>query len=395
MTDARFRLLKSRGFRPFFLLAAAQAVLAIGLWLAMLQGLAPPPAWSTPFGWHAHEMLFGFAGAAIAGFLLTSVPVWTGRPAIAGGRLAALTLLWLAGRLAGFFAACLPSLWIAAALDASFLALLALAIGPSIYGSRSRRNYAFPLLVGLLATADLLTHLGATSAWPGASGAGSRLGVGVVVLLVATLGGRLVPLFTEAALKRAGTPRRISHLAWADAAAGPVLGGFVLADTVWPDGAASGALAGAAAVTLALRMKGWGLWHARRDPLLWSMHLAYLFLPTGLAALGVSVFSTSLTRSTGLHALTVGAIGGMILAIMTRVALGHTGRPLRAPPGIPAAYALVLAAGLTRTAAPLLLPAWTGGLLVASGLLWMAGFAIFLAVYAPILLAPRVDGQPA
>ena len=192
-----------RGFRPFFLLAGLEAVLGLGIWLCVLHGLVPAPAWSTPFLWHAHEMLFGFAGAAIAGFLLTSVPVWTSRPPLAGARLGALALLWLASRVGIFCAGSLPFPWLAAVLDVSFFLLLALAIAPSIYACGSRRNYAFPFLVGVLAVATLLTHLDAVGVWPGVGQAGMRLGVGAVVLLVSTLGGRLIPLFTSAALRRA------------------------------------------------------------------------------------------------------------------------------------------------------------------------------------------------
>ena len=392
--EPRSRVLWGRAFRPFFLLAGTEAVVVVGLWLGMLRGLGPVASWATPFQWHAHEMLFGFAGAAIAGFLLTSVPVWTGRPATVGGRLAAFAALWGVGRLAVFFAAALPSPWIVAAIDVSFCALLAVAIGSAIYGSGSRRNYAFPALLGVLALANLLTHLGAMGAWPGVAPAGLRLGVGVVVVLVSTLGGRLIPLFTDAALKRSGVARAVSRVVWADRAAGPLLAAFFLADTAWPDSPLCGALALAAAATLCLRAKGWGLRDALRDPLLWSMHVAYLWIPVGLVVLAATAFSDLVTRSLALHALTVGAIGGMILAIMTRVALGHTGRPFRAPRGIALAYGLVLAAALARTLLPALLPAATNAMLLASGALWIVAFAIFLAIYTPFLMAPRVDGKP-
>jgi uncharacterized protein involved in response to NO len=172
------------------------------------------------------------------------------------------------------------------------------------------------------------------------------------------------------------------------------VGAFVLADTLAPGTQVSGLLALVAGAVIALRTKGWALRFALRDPLLWSMHVAYLWIPTGLVAIGASAFSDAVPRNIALHALTTGAIGGMILAIMTRVALGHTGRPFRAPRGIALAYGLVLAAALARTFAPLFVPSAMGSLLLISGASWISAFAIFLAVYTPYLISPRIDGNP-
>lgn len=381
----------ARGFRPFFLLAGAWAVLGVGLWLAVLQGYAPAPGWATPDRWHAHEMLFGFASAAVAGFLLTSVPVWTGRPAVSGTRLAALVLLWLVARIAIFFAESLPAPWLAALLDVGFLLAVAAAIAAPIRVSRSRRNAVFPLLLLLLAGANLLMHLTALGLDPALGRAGSKLGVGILVLLVSILGGRLIPLFTGNALKRAGADRSVTRVVWADRAAGPLLAAFFLVDALSPGSGVGGVLACGAAVTLAARARGWGLREAAGDPLLWSMHAAYAWIPFGLAALGLSAFGLPIPPSVALHALTVGGIGGMILAIMSRVALGHTGRPFRAPTGMALAYLLVHGAALVRVGIPVLFPAWTATSWLASGTLWLAAYAIFLAIYAPFLVAPRVD----
>jgi len=382
-----------RGFRPFFLLAGIQAVLAIGGWLALLHGVGPTPQWPNAIEWHAHEMIFGFAGAAIAGFLLTSVPAWTSLPALTGAPLAGLAALWLAGRVAVFFAGALPSPWIAAAVDPAFFAAVAGVTAVPIFASRSRRNYAFPLLAGLLAVANGLTHLGAMNLLPGAGAHGIRLGVGCIAIVVATIGGRLVPLFTRAAIKREGARAEVSYLPWADTATGPLMAAFVLSDVLAPGTTVSGVLALVAGAVVALRTRGWALRFALRDPLLWSMHVAYLWIPIGLIGLGVASFTDIVPRNIALHALTTGAIGGMILAIMTRVALGHTGRSFRAPRGIAAAYALVLFAALARTLAPLLVPSATGPLLLVSGGAWIGAFAIFLAIYTPYLIAPRIDGK--
>ncbi len=383
-----------RAFRPFFLLAGLQAVGALGLWLGVLRGYAPVPGWSSPNIWHAHEMVFGFAGAAVAGFLLTSVPVWTGLPAWSGARLIALVALWVSGRLAVLTASSLPAVWLAPLLDVSFLVVVAFAIGVPIHRARSRRNRGFPLLLLTLATANLLTHLGAQGPWPELIPAGLRLGVGTLLLLVSVLGGRLIPLFTKAALQRAGRPGAVTRVAWADVAAAPLLASFVLADTLVPDSSPSAALALLAAIVLALRARGWGFRAALGDPLLWSMHVAYGWIPLGLLGVGLAAFTPLVPHRLATHALTVGAIGGMILAIMSRVALGHTGRPFRAPGAMTVAYLLVLAAGIARSLAPLLWPTQMGSLVLVSGALWIGGFAIFLAIYTPYLLAPRVDGEP-
>jgi len=201
-------------------------------------------------------------------------------------------------------------------------------------------------------------------------------------------------LFTSAAIQREGATREVVHLAWADAATGPLVAVFVLADTLAPGSPPSGVLALIAGVVVALRTKGWALGFALRDPLLWSMHVAYLWIPIGLTAIGASAFSEAVPRNLALHALTTGAIGGMILAIMTRVALGHTGRPFRAPRGIALAYGLVLFAALVRTVGPLLVPDAMSSALLISGASWISAFAIFLAVYTPYLISPRVDGRP-
>jgi uncharacterized protein involved in response to NO len=387
-------VLFGRGFRPFFFLAGVQALFGIGLWVMVLRGVVQPPGWSTPFQWHAHEMLFGFACAAVAGFLLTSVPAWTGRPALKGTGLAALATLWLAGRVALFLASSFPSPWIAAVIDVSFLVALGALIGVSIIASRSRRNYAFPVMLETLAVANGLTHLDAMGIWPGAGQIGLRLGVGLVVLLVAILGGRLVPLFTRAALRRVGSDVEISQRLWADRLSGPLLACFIVLDVFWPGSAATGVWALATASVFALRMKGWAPREAFRDPLLWSMHVAYLWIPIGLGILGLGALTGLVTRNIADHVLTVGVIGGMVLAIMTRVALGHTGRPFVAPRGIGVAYAMLTGALLARTLMTVIVPAWAGEWILISGGLWIGAFTIFLTIYTPFLISARVDGKP-
>jgi uncharacterized protein involved in response to NO len=394
MTQSRFDVLLGRAFRPFFLLAGVSSVVLVALWLGILRGVAPPPSWPDPFLWHAHEMLFGFAASAIAGFLLTSIPVWTGRSALTGVTLAALASLWLLGRIAVFVATSLPSAWMALLVDVGFFASLAGWSGLVIYGSRSKRNYAFPLLLMTLAISNALTHLGALGIVPWAGTVGLRLGLGCVVLLISILGGRLVPLFTLAALQRQGQPVEIEPSPWADRASSPLIAAFFVGFAFWPHSMATAGVALAAAVATVLRSRGWHLRASLRDPLLWSMHFAYLWIPLGLGAFALAALSPRVSPSIAIHALTVGAVGGMILAIMTRVALGHTGRAMVAPPGMALGYALVAVAALIRTLGLVLLPDRSAGLLMMSGGAWMLGFGIFLVVYAPMLARPRIDGNP-
>ncbi len=369
------------------------AVLRLPLWLAQWTGLVAPPAWLVPAWWHAHEMLFGFAAAAIAGFLSTSVPTWTDRPPLTGARLAGLAALWLAGRVALALAGVLPAALVAA-LDLAFLPALALALGAPLLAARQRRNYGFPLLILGLAFANALVHAEALSLAAGSAQAGLRLGVDLVATVVAVIGGRITPAFTQNALRRAGDPALVAQRVWANRAVVFALPLYAAVDLVAPRTLVSGALAAAAAVSIAARMSGWQSARTRGDALVWSLHVGYAWLAAGFACVAASDLGAPVLWTAGVHALTAGAFGAMILAVATRVALGHTGRPLAAPRGIPLAYALVSLGALLRVLGPIATPAQSVPVIVAGGLIWTAGYAVFLAVYAPILLRPRVDGRP-
>ncbi len=382
-----------RGFRPFFLLAASYAVVFVPIWVCVVLGHVEAPSWLWFTAWHAHEMLFGFSAAAIAGFLLTSVPVWTGTVALAGGRLAALAALWLAGRVAMWaLAGSVPAL--AAAIDLAFLPVVALAIGPPIYRAGVQRNFGFPLGLLGLASANALMHAQALGLVAGAAPVGLRAGVDLVALLVVVVGGRVTPSFTTNALRRAGIPELASPPAWAERAAVPAFGAFFVADLVWPASFVSGAAALAAAIVLAARMSGWRTTRVLGDPLVWSLHLGHAWVVIGLACLSASDLAAAWPRSVAVHALTAGAFGTMILAMMTRVALGHTGRPLVAPRSAIVAYGLVTLAALLRTAGVAALPAETIPMVAAGGLLWAGGFLAYLIGYGGVLLSPRLDGRP-
>ena len=382
----------ARGFRPFFLLAAAHAAVVVPLWVAVIHGELAAPAWIGPSVWHAHEMLFGFCTAAIAGFLLTSVPVWTGTLAVAGPRLAGLAALWLAGRVAMLAAGRAPLL--AALVDLAFLPALAAAIAPAVYGSGVRRNFGFPLVLLVLAAANACVHAEALGSAPGTAGVGLRAGVDLVALLVVVIGGRIVPAFTTNALRRTHAASEARAPAWAESAAVPAFLVFAASDVVGPGTFWSGVAAGLAAVVLAARISGWRSLRVLGDPLLGSLHLGQAWLIAGLACFAASDLAAVWPRSVAVHAFTAGAFGTMILAVMTRVALGHTGRPLSAPPSAVAAYGLVTLGALLRTVGVAALPGASFLVLTLAGVLWSGAFASFLVGYAGVLISPRVDGKP-
>ena len=373
----------SYGFRPFFLLGAAFAAIAIPLWLVMLAlGVAP----AGPFQgmrWHAHEMIFGYLAAIIAGFALTAVPNWTGRLPLSGLPLAGLVGLWLAGRFASSFIASVT--W-AAVIDVTFLFALAAAIWREILAGKNVRNVPIALLITIFALANLQFHL--EGVWPELEGYGQRLALGVTTLLIALIGGRITPSFTHNWMARMGLEPRPEAFGWFDKLALALL---VVAAVCWivqPTALPSGlALLAASIVHLARLLRWRGMWTAQ-EPILLVLHIGYLWLVVSLALLGVSALTPSyLAPSTALHALTAGAIGTMTLAVMTRASLGHTGREIKAGGATLAIYVLVNMGALLRVAAPLF-PGDYLNALTLSGIVWSAAFALFVLSYGPILLRP-------
>jgi uncharacterized protein involved in response to NO len=384
-------VLFARGFRPFFLLAGLHATVWPLAWLAVLRGGLAAPAWLPPARWHAHEMLFGFATAAMAGFLLTAQPVWTNSVPVTGRPLALLAALWLAGRAAVAASGVLPAV-VVAWLDLLFLPALAIAVGRPIARARHTRSYLFIAVLSALTLANLATHLDALGLAPGAAGPALRAAVFLTALLVVVLGGRLTPAFTANALARAGRPADVRVTPFAERWVQHAMVVAAVASLAAPGTAASGALALAAGAIVLARMRGWRTSRTLGDALVWSLHAGHAWVGVGFTCLGLADLTGWLPGTSGLHALTAGAFGAMILAVMTRVPLGHTGRPLVAPRGIPLAYALVSLGALARVLGPALAPGFAA--IALAGALWSAGFAIFVFVYAPILVSPRVDRQP-
>ena len=358
------------GFRPFYLLAALYAALGVPLWALQFAGAVGGPGML----WHAHEMLFGYAFAVIAGFLLTAVRAWTARATPAGAPLAAIAAIWIAARLAGLLS---PAA--GAALDALFAAAVAWGIGRPLVASGNRRNWFFIALVLALG--------GASVAFLWLPRAGLVVALDVVLFIMAVMGGRVIPAFTNNAIPGAGARR----MAWLEyGALGSVL--LLLVCDVLALQRAAGAVALAAALLHAARLALWSPWKTRSRPILWILHASYAWIAVHLALRGLAAFDLA-PAGGATHALTVGAIGGLTRGMMTRTARGHTGRPLTVGRLELAAYVLVHLAALMRVLAPLLPPAYIE-LVVASAAAWCAAFALYVVVYAPILTRPRLDGQP-
>ncbi len=379
------------GFRLFFLGGATWAITGLILWLVALAGAITLPTGFDPLAWHRHEMLFGFVGAVVSGFLLTAIPNWTGRLPIAGTPLLALFALWIAGRMAVLFSATV-AMGPAAGLDVGFYLVLAALAGREVMAAKNR-NLPIVGLVLLFAGANAIDHAAALGLVAD-EGLGWRSGLALVVVMISLIGGRIIPSFTRNWLTKQGVreglpdqPGRFDFVTIGVTAAAMV------AWIVAPDSVEGGVALGFAGVFQALRMARWKGLRTVRDPLVVILHIGYAWIPVGLLLLAASIFNPVILRSAAIHALTAGAMATMILAVMTRATLGHTGRELRAGPATVALYALVCLGAVLRVTAPLGLVDYTLGMEV-SALAWGGAFLIFLAAYGPILLAPRVGEKP-
>lgn len=376
-----------QGFRPFFLGAGVWAGLAILIWLIILRDVISLPSIFPPAQWHAHEMLFGFAAAAATGFLLTAIPNWTGRMPLQGVPLIALFGVWVMGRLAMSISELIGGI-ATAVLDLAFLALLFGVVLREILTGRNWRNLPVVLAVGMLFVANAMTHLEVNGILPSMR-LGERLAVGVFVILISLIGGRIIPSFTRNWLVRHDS--RVVPVPFNRFDTG-ALGMVLVASALWvvaPTAMPTGlALLIAGAITAA-RLARWQGWRTVSEPLLFVLHLGYTWLAIGLILLGGCVLLPAvIPQSAGLHALTAGAFGTMILAVMTRAVRGHTGHPMTAGLPTAAVYALVTVAAVVRTAAPLTSEFFLE-LVSVSGWLWISAFALFLIVYAPMLLEDK------
>jgi len=374
------------GFRPFFLAAGLWAVIAMVLWLALLAGRFSLPSSLDPIAWHAHEMVFGYAAAAVAGFLLTAIPNWTGRLPVRGVPLAGLVLLWLLGR-AAVATSALIGAPLAALIDLAFPVLFVLLVGREILAGKSRKNLLMVALLALLVVGNAAVHLQAVGG-PATAPYGQRLGAGALLFLIAVIGGRITPSFTRNWLAKGDAGRLPNAFGFVDRIALVATAAALLAWVAAPEAGSTAWLSLAAAVALALRLSRWCGLRTLREPLLLVLHLGYGWLSLGFALLGASHFAPLLPGSAALHALTAGAIGTMTLAVMTRATLGHSGRPLTAGAGTVAIFALVNLAALLRVAGAVATGEVGGALLLASAVAWISAFGFFVGLYGPIMLRP-------
>lgn len=372
------------GFRPFYLLASLFAALSIGLWAAQFTGWLPAPYLAGPL-WHGHEMLFGFTLAVVVGFLFTAGRNWSNRPTPTGPALAAMAALWIAGRVLVLT----PFGWAAAIVNAAFPIAAAIALAIPFWAARNKRNYFFVGLLLLMGLANLAIHLSQLGVLALPPWLGVQVALDVVLFIMAVMGGRVIPMFTNNGIAGAGAVRdvRVER-----AALGSTL--LLLAvDLLHPHGIALVVAALACAAAHGLRLGLWKPWRTLRTPLVWVLHAAYCWIPLHLV-LRAAAEAGWIAPSIAIHALTVGAIGGLVIGMMTRTARGHTARPLRADRFDVACYALVLLAAVVRVGVPLALPGASLHAVIGSAALWSAGFALYGLRYWPVLTRPRLDGKP-
>jgi len=373
------------GFRPFFLAAGIFAVLLMATSVFGIQtGISYDSYFPLPL-WHAHEMLFGYTVAVIAGFLLTAVRNWTGMETARGYALLALILLWLAGRVV----LAVPGMpeWLTVLIDMAFLPVLALVVARPIIKSKQLRNLSVPLLLLLMAAGNGLIYAGML----GVSDAlnGLWFSVGIILMLMALIAGRVMPFFTG----RVASDSDIQTFPMVEALALPVIALWVLVEQLFPDSPVSAVVAVSAAAVHTVRLYGWSCRGVWREPMLWVIHTAYGWLVAGFLLLALADFGVG-SKLLALHGWTVGAIGMFTLGMMARVALGHTGRPMSAHPAVAGAFLLLAVTTLIRVLMPILFPSFTEVALLIAAAGWILAFSTFVWIYTPYLIRPRVDGAP-
>jgi uncharacterized protein involved in response to NO len=372
------------GFRPFYLLASIFAALSILLWVGEYAGYVPRGYLRDPV-WHAHEMLFGYTVAVITGFLFTAVRNWTGRPTPTGALLAGFALLWVAGRISVLT----PYPVAAALLNAAFPIAVAVALAVPLAQSGNRRNYFLVALLALLGVVTLVVHAARLGfvAWP--QRAALQVGLDIVLFIIAVIGGRVIPLFTNNGIPGAHATRQPQL---ERAALGGIVA-LIAADFMRLDASLLAVLAIVVALLHAARLSLWQPWRTASTPLVWILHVAYGWIVVHLVLRAFAAWDV-VAAPLAVHALTIGVIGGMTMGMMTRTARGHSGLPLVAGRVEVACYVLIQLAALVRVFGGMALPQFYRETVVASGLCWSAGFALLAIRYWPILTRPRIDGKP-
>jgi uncharacterized protein involved in response to NO len=381
------------GFRPFFLSGAVFSIIAITLWLLIYKGTINLLPLGGGYWWHIHEMVFGFGTAIIAGFLLTAVQNWTGVRGAQGTTLLVLFLVWLAGRIAllmpNIFSPILISI-----IDLSFLPAVAYVLAKPLIAIKQYRNLFFVPLLLLFTFANVEMHLAIYIPDTFNVTFAGYTGVMLVTFLMSVMAGRVTPMFTANGTKTT----KATPLPWLDMAANGSLAVIVFSLLLEPMVGFSHQFFGISLIVAGLfqtmRWLRWRPWITLGIPLLWSLHIAIKFIAYGLIILGASYLIPEVPSNHMWHLLTVGGMGGLILAMISRVSLGHTGRPLSPPKVMTAAYIFIVLAALVRTFGPLISPEKTSVFIDISGTFWLLAFGIFVITYAPMLMAARKDGRP-
>jgi uncharacterized protein involved in response to NO len=377
--------LLSLGFRPFFLAAGAFAVVAMGGWTAAYALGLTLQNYYSPVVWHGHEMLFGYTAAVIAGFLLTAVRNWTSLPTANGKTLGLLVVLWLLGRVLPLLPWPVPPVMVAI-LDVAFLPILAASLLVPLVRSGQRRNLVFVPVLLMMTLANMAVHAEQLGFVDGTALPGLTATIYLAMLLMALIGGRVIPFFTARALP--GTQPR--QQPWLD---GLALASLALLAVCSVGGASRGLVGLIAACSAAAhlaRLLGWYSHRIWSQPLLWVLHVGYAWLATGLGLTALAGAGL-VPANAPTHAFTAGAIGVMTLGMMARVSLGHTGRPLVPAPLTSAAFAVINLAAVFRVLLPLVVPASQQVWIITGGVLWCLTYLGFMASFAPILYRPRAD----
>ncbi len=385
-----FTLLFAQGFRIFFLLAALWSLIAMSLWLLILWGVVGPVDTPLLISWHhGHEMMFGFTTAAAAGFLLTATPVWSKTPPLTGRPLQIIAIAWILGRCGAIFSGYLPN-WFATSADMIFFIGFLTFVGPTLWFTGNPVHRIFPILLILLGIGDLLFHLQAMNWTESTAHIGLLLGINAIIFFLVMTGGHIMPMFTKETLKNQGEEVAFKISPIQEIASALTLSLLIIADLFFTNRMEAGWIFIGAGIIQGIRLAQWHGLKTLRTPLLWVLHLGYLWLVMGLLLRGVARLTTLLDESAALHALSVGAMGLFTLGIMSRIALAHTGRPLQTPITLTWAFLLMAFAALFRV----FLFAWDAQLAtLLAGSLWIAAYSLFCMVFLKILITPRPDGQ--
>jgi len=381
------------GFRPFFLAGALFSVIAIILWLMLYRGALNLQPLGGGYWWHIHEMIFGFGCAIIAGFLLTAVQNWTGLRGIQGKMLATLFLLWLIGRISLLFPTLLGAT-LSTMIDLAFLPCVAFVLAKPILAIKQYRNLFFVPLLTIFTIANAQMH--ASIYYPDAISTqyAGYAGIMLVTLLISVMTGRVVPMFTANGTQTS----KASPLPWLDKLTNGALALVTILLLLHPiigiNSFYIGIILIFAGVFQAIRWLRWRPWITLGVPLLWSLHLSIKALAFGLILLGLSYLIPDIPTNHVWHLITIGGIGGVILAMISRVSLGHTGRTLQAPKLMSFAFGAMVLASLVRSFGPWGFPEKTMIFIDISGFLWMISFGLFVVFYGPMLLKVRTDGRP-